>query len=172
MVTPIQHSFSELWSASDVIVLTLVMGHGPQPTRAQPGMQGDLGRVLGEDTCLLFQVCVGMYVCALSHVQLFATPSTVARQAPLSMGFPRQECGSGLPFPSPGDLPDPGIELAGSPGEGNGNPLPYSYLGNPMVSAPRLILRLNLLSNHIIVSLSEKFQLNVFCLPDPLLFSH
>ena len=39
-----------------------------------------------------------------------ATPWTVALQAPLSMGFPRQECWSGLPFPSPGDLPDPGIE--------------------------------------------------------------
>ena len=42
--------------------------------------------------------------------QLFATPWTVADQAPLSMGFPRQEYWSGLPFPSPGDLPDPGIE--------------------------------------------------------------
>ena len=39
-----------------------------------------------------------------------ATPWTVARQAPLSMGFSRQESWSGLPFPSPGDLPDPGIE--------------------------------------------------------------
>ena len=38
------------------------------------------------------------------------TPWTVALQAPLSMGFPRQEYWSGLPFPSPGDLPDPGIE--------------------------------------------------------------
>ena len=35
---------------------------------------------------------------------------TVARQAPLSMGFPRQENWSGLPFPPPGDLPDPGME--------------------------------------------------------------
>ena len=43
-----------------------------------------------------------------------ATPWTVARQAPLSMGFSRQEYWSGLPFPSPGDLPDPGIE-PGSP---------------------------------------------------------
>ena len=42
------------------------------------------------------------------------TPCTVAYQAPLSMGFSRQECWSGLPFPSPGDLPDPGIE-PGSP---------------------------------------------------------
>ena len=38
-------------------------------------------------------------------------PKTVAHQAPLSMGFSRQEYWSGLPFPSPGDLPDPGIEL-------------------------------------------------------------
>ena len=37
-------------------------------------------------------------------------PSTIAHQAPLSMGFPRQEYWSGLPFPSPEDLPDPGIE--------------------------------------------------------------
>ena len=40
----------------------------------------------------------------------FATPQTVAYQAPLSMGFSRQEYWSGLPFPAPGDLPDPGIE--------------------------------------------------------------
>ena len=53
-------------------------------------------------------------VCAqlLSRVWSFATPWTVARQAPLSMGFPRQEYWSGLPFPPPGDLPDPGIEPA------------------------------------------------------------
>ena len=43
----------------------------------------------------------------LSRVQLFATPGTVAYQAPPSMGFSRQEYWSGLPFPSPGDLPDP-----------------------------------------------------------------
>ena len=47
---------------------------------------------------------------SLSCVQLFETPWTVAHQAPLSMGFSRQEYWSGLPFPSPGDLPDPGIE--------------------------------------------------------------
>ena len=41
----------------------------------------------------------------------FVTPQTVACQAPLSMGFPRQEYWSGLPFPSLEDLPDPGIEL-------------------------------------------------------------
>ena len=47
---------------------------------------------------------------SLSRVRLFATPWTVAYQAPQSMGFSRQECWSGLPFPSPGGLPDPGIE--------------------------------------------------------------
>ena len=47
---------------------------------------------------------------SLSRVRLFATPWTVAYQAPPSMGFSRQEYWSGLPFPSPGDLPDPGIE--------------------------------------------------------------
>ena len=41
----------------------------------------------------------------------FVTPWTAAHQAPLSMGFPRQEYWSVLPFPSPGDLPDPGIKL-------------------------------------------------------------
>ena len=50
----------------------------------------------------------------LSHVRLVVTPWTAAYQAPASMGFFRQEYWSGLPFPSPGNLPDPGIEL-GSP---------------------------------------------------------
>ena len=45
----------------------------------------------------------------ISRVQLFVTLWTVAHQAPLSMGFSRQEYWSGLPFPPPGDLPDPGI---------------------------------------------------------------
>ena len=57
---------------------------------------------------------VKVKVKSLSRVQLFATLWTVAYQAPLSMGFSRQEYWSGLPFPSPGDLPDAGIE-PGSP---------------------------------------------------------
>ena len=56
---------------------------------------------------ILRSVCVLTH---FSHVQLFATPWTVARQAPLSMGFSRREYWSGLPFPPPGDRPDPGIE--------------------------------------------------------------
>ena len=53
---------------------------------------------------------VKVKVKSLNRVRLFATPWTVAYQAPPSMGFSRQEYWSGLPFPSPGDLPDPGIE--------------------------------------------------------------
>ena len=53
---------------------------------------------------------ISLKIKLLSCVQLFATPWTVAYQAPLSMGFSRQEYWSGLPFPSPGDLPNPGIE--------------------------------------------------------------
>ena len=58
-------------------------------------------------------VALGLCICVLSHfslVQLFATLWTVVPQDPLSMGFSRQEHWSGLPCPSPGDLPDPGIE--------------------------------------------------------------
>ena len=55
-----------------------------------------------------------MKVKSLSHVRLFVTPWTAAHQAPPSMGFSRQEYWSGLPLPSPEDLPDPGIE-PGSP---------------------------------------------------------
>ena len=50
-----------------------------------------------------------MNVQSLSHVQLFATPQTIAHQAPLSIELSRQEYWSGFPSPSAGDLPDPGI---------------------------------------------------------------
>ena len=58
-----------------------------------------------------FWVAVKVKVKLLSGVQLFVSPWTVAHVAPSSMGFSRQEYWSGLPFFSPGDLPDPGIEL-------------------------------------------------------------
>ena len=55
--------------------------------------------------------CGGECICRACYVtKSFATPWTVAHQAPLSVGFPRQEYWSGLPFPSPGDLSHPGIE--------------------------------------------------------------
>ena len=66
---------------------------------------------------------------SLSRVPLFATPQTVAYQASLSMGFSRQECWSGLPFPSPGDLPNPGIE-PGSPTL-QADTLPLEYIVMP-----------------------------------------
>ena len=53
-----------------------------------------------------------MYFQSLSHIWLSVVPWTIVRQAPLSRGFSRQEYWSGLPFPSPGDLPDPGTDPA------------------------------------------------------------
>ena len=70
----------------------------------------------GASHCLAFKTVswVPLYIWSelksLSRVQLFVTPRTVAYQAPLSMGFSRQEYWSGVPFPSPEDLPDPGME--------------------------------------------------------------
>ena len=65
----------------------------------------------------------------LSHVWLFATPWTVCRQAPLSMGFSRQEYWSGLPFPSPGNLPDQAITPRSPVWQTDS--LPLSHLGSP-----------------------------------------
>ena len=85
----------------------------------------------------------------LSHVWLFSTPWTVACQASLPMGFFRPEYWSGLPFPSPGDLPNSGIEprspelQAGSlPSEPPGKPLQvYSWV---IFTYPHFILHLNM----------------------------
>ena len=76
---------------------------------------------------------------SLSRVRLFASPWTVVRQAPLSMGSSRQEHWSGLPFTSPGDLPDPGTEPASPASAGGlltteppGKPLqPLDFRSNP-----------------------------------------
>ena len=73
----------------------------------------------------------------------FATPWTVAHQAPLSMGFPRQDYLSGLPFPFPGDLPDPGTESTSSALAGRfftteppGSPQYYG--NNPFIKSQKL----------------------------------
>ena len=71
------------------------------------GMGGD-----GRETQEAGDICIGFVVELLSPIPLFATPWSVADQVPLSMGFPRQECQSGLLFPLPGDLPEPGIKSA------------------------------------------------------------
>ena len=79
-----------------------------------------------------------MHACMLnrfSHVQLFATLRTVNRQAPLSMGFPRQEYWRGWLLPPPGDLPNPGTEptsLASPAVEGGF--LTTAPVGKPLVS--------------------------------------
>ena len=73
------------------------------------------------------------HVKLLGHVWLFAIPWTLTYQAPLSMGFYRQEYWSGLPFPFLGDLPDPGIE-ARSPAL-QANALPSEPLGKPIMFA-------------------------------------
>ena len=85
-------------------------------------------------------------VCAqsLCHVQLFVTPWTVAHQAPLSVGFSRQEYRKGLPFPSSGDLPDVGMEpiYPVSPAS-QVESLPLSHQGSPyqntMDSTPKIM---------------------------------
>ena len=84
--------------------------------------------------------------CVFSHVGLFATPWTVAHQAPLSMGFSRQEYWSGLPCPPPGDLPNPGLRTSVSctscisslPTEPPGKPLRYIGGGLVAQSCPTL----------------------------------
>ena len=67
----------------------------------------------------LYTTTLYLNVCVLSCIWLFVTPWTAAYQTPLSMGFSRQEYCSGLPFPIPGDLPNPGIKSV-SPGSSAG----------------------------------------------------
>ena len=87
----------------------------PETTVSLPPLLVSLSRP--PSLCLCFpalknvsDLSKGSEVKSLSLVRLFATLWTVAYQAPPSMGFSRQECWSGLPFPSPGDLPNPGIK--------------------------------------------------------------
>ena len=82
-----------------------------------------------------------MIVKLLSCVQLFATPWTVDCQAPLSMGFSRQDYWSGLPFTSPGDLPNPGME-PGSPTL-QGYSLSSGPPGKPTISSTCMLKNLN-----------------------------
>ena len=72
-------------------------------------------------------VCCAQSLC---FFQLFVTPWTVAHQASLSMGFPRQEYWSGFLFPSPVDLPDPGIKPTSPAWQVDS--LPLSHQGSPM----------------------------------------
>ena len=80
--------------------------------------------------CRCIQTTLKVKVKSLSRVRLFATPWTVARQAPLSVGFSRQEYWSWLPFPSPGDLPDTGIKPRSPTLQAES--LPFEPLGAPV----------------------------------------
>ena len=90
--------------------------------RFQPGLDFELGKINYKEhhsaiwwNWIVDCIYVCMHACMLncfSRVQLCVTLWAAARQAPLSMGFSRQDYWSGLPCPPPGDLPDPGIEHA------------------------------------------------------------
>ena len=97
-------------------------------------------------------MCVHQWV--LSSVWLFATPWTVACQALLSVGFPRQEYWSGLPFPSPGDLPTQGSNIAGGffTSEPLYTQLPVIIIYLWLLAYPKLIVTT---SAHIKISNSE-----------------
>ena len=94
--------------------------------------------VVPHSLCVCVCVCVCVYKWkSLSHVWLFATPWAVAHQAPLSMEFCRQEYWSGWLFPSPGDLPNPGIEPR--PPTLQVDSLPSRPPGNPLYMATSYI---------------------------------
>ena len=123
----------------------------------------------------------GGCLCAksLSRVRLFVTPWAVAHQGPLSMGFSRQEYWSGLPFPSPGDLPHPGIEPR-SPAL-QANSLPSELPGKPNLSFCGWLFPFSVLSSgfiHVValvdfcllLSLNGAYTLCVFCTMSKILF--
>ena len=87
-----------------------------------------VGSLMSYPSAFSSKVCCGV---AESCLTLFVTPWTIAHHAPLSMGFSRQEYWSGLPFPSPGDLPNPGTEPK-SPA------LALIHQGSPLVRLLRL----------------------------------
>ena len=104
---------------------------GTNPTDAFYWLMGGHASALSPCAPPFHNACV--HVQLLIHVRIFATPWTVALQDPLTMEFPRQQYWSGFPFPTSGDLPDPGMEspsLAISTLAGNS--LPLRHLGSPI----------------------------------------
>ena len=99
-----------------------------------------------QDTTEVIKAVLNLYLSfslskSLSHVWCFANPWTVTRQAPLSLGFSRQEYRSGLPLPSPGDLPDPGTE-PGSPAL-QADSLPSEPAGKPWICIKQPYLKIH-----------------------------
>ena len=129
--TPLSMGFSrqEYWSR---------LPFPPPGNRLNPGIEPASPALAGGFFTTVLPIWCVCYL--LNHVWLFMTPWTIAHHAPLSMGFSRQEYWSGLPVPSPGDLPGPGIEPRSStlqadslPSESPGKPnikgtKPYHHL--------------------------------------------
>ena len=105
----------------------------------------------------------------LSCVQLFEAPWTVACQTPPPMEFSRQEYWSGLPFPSPGDLPNPGMEMEPRSPALQANSLPAELPGKPMVYFSSLQIWLSIKSTDS-KPLSSKFWFNKFAMEPGLFF--
>ena len=106
MTKATEHAYDEIYKLWKILKELRIPHHLTCPLRNLYSGQEATVRT-GHGTTDWFQIGK---VKSLSHVQLFATPWTVTYQAPPSMGFSRQEYWTGLPFPSPGDLLDPGIE--------------------------------------------------------------
>ena len=94
---------------------------------------GRTGSILGQGSKILHADHGAVCACvqSLSRIRLSVSLWTVVHQTPLSMGFSRQKYWSGLPFPSPGDLPDPGIESGSSTSQADA--LPSEPQGSPSV---------------------------------------
>ena len=110
------------------------------PTWGNPWQMSMLAKTVRLRTVMGLRVCMHAVIQLLSFVWPFATPRTVTHQAPLSMGFPRQEYWIGLSFPSPGELSDPGIKSASSAWQADS--LPPCQLRNPLtVQQQRILLQ-------------------------------
>ena len=106
----------------------------------------------------IFVSGLSLCVCMLSHfshVWLFATLWTIACQVSLSMGFPRQKYWNRLPFPSPGDLPDPGIEPASPALAGR---FPLSHLGTPLLTEVHTLFWFCLFFPHNLLLFQDSIQ--------------
>ena len=113
---------------------------------------------------------VKVKVKSLNRVQLFATPWTVAYQASPSMGFSRQEYWSGLPFPSPGDPPDPGIkprsptlEADALTSEPTGKPNKIKYPIKSFLNTKTFRVGVELINNVVVVSGGE-LRVSAICI--------
>ena len=118
-----------------------------------PGRLQSMGsQRVGHDWASFFLLSIGKLVKSLSCVWLFVTPLTIAHQAPLSMEFSRQEYWRGLPFPSPGDLPDPGIKPRSSALQADSLPSePPGIYTWQLINLPTTFVWFSPFSNQIII---------------------